>query len=619
MGLKSATTKLFKYKIAQFMCDYILAAGANTYVTIGRPLYWGDDATEFQSEVGDIDESKNYADDSRRNFIAMKKIEFADLALVVPRLDWRSGTVYDQYNDHIDMFSHDRKTIVGLVFANSNITIPGTVNVSTSTAVYGANTTFSSLVLVGDQITINSQTRTVSSITSDTLLSVSSAFTTTGNGNTMVILANNRVARNTAGLFSGNVDQGTLITVGEDTKEVVDVRSSRLLVTNTKFTYSYSGNATAITLTNKYPLYANNFYVRNSRDQVFKCLFTPKTTGGAYIASTIEPTIDIDGQLPEDPYIETGDFYKWKYLYTIPYGLKQKFFTRDWMPVITDASASAAAVDGRIDIIDIKNSGNQYFSLTGTGNTATYPILTIVGDGTGANVTAQVESGRIVEVNILNGGSGYTKANVIVSDSDQLGGTTNAANVATFDVVVGPQGGHASNPAKELGCYSFMICSELSGTENGKIPVSGTEWGGSFDFRQITLLRDPLYANGIPATSSVYRGSTKISVAAPASPFQTDETVFVGSTLLQANVTATVAAWDVSQNELLVINVDGDAQSLTGSAEIKGASSGAKSAILSVEDPEVNTFSGDILYIENRLPIIRNSSQSEQIRIVLSF
>lgn len=616
MGSKSSVTNLFKYKIAQFMCNSIIASDANTYVTIGRPLYWGPDATELQSEVSDIIGSKNYIDDSRRNFIAMKRVEFSDLALVVPRLDWISGIVYDQYNDHIDIFSHDRQTDIGLVFANSNFTIPGTVNVSTSTAVYGANTEFNSLVLVGDQITINNQTRTVSSITNNTFLSVSSAFTTTGNGNTMVILANNRVARNSAGVFSGNVDQGTIVTIGDNTKEVIEVRSSKLIITNTKFTYSYSGNASAITLMNKYPLFANNFYVRNSRDQVFKCLYTPRV-GASYVASTVEPTIDIDGQLPEDPYIETGDFYKWKYLYTIPYGLKQKFFTKDWMPVITDRSASEAAVDGRIDIIDITNSGNQYFSLTGTGNNSSYPILSVTGDGVGANVTAQVEFGRIVEVNILDGGSGYTKANVVVSaNSDQLGGNTNTANVATFDVVIGPQGGHAFNPAKELGCYSFMISTELSGTENNKVPVSGSEWGGAFDFRQITLLRDPEYANGVLATASVYRASTKVSVATPSSPFQTDETVFIGSTLSEATFTATVAAWDVSNNELLLIDIDG---SITSTSEIKGNSSGAKSAILSVEDPEVNVFSGDVLYIENRLPIIRNTSQSEQIRIVLSF
>lgn len=618
MSLKSNVTKLFKYEIAQFMCEFILASKANTYVTIGRPLYWGNDAVENQSEIGEVSSSKNYIDDSRRSYMAMKKIQFSDLALVVPRLDWKSGIIYDQYNDHIDMTSHDKQTNIGLVFANSALTIPGTVNVATTTTVVGSGTTFNSLVLIGDQITVNNQTRTVASIANDTTLTVSSAFTSAGNGNTIIILANNRVARNTAGLFSGNLDQGSIVTIGEDTREVVEIKSSRLVITNTKFSYSYSGNASAIALTNKYPLYANNFYVRNSRDQVFKCLFTPKDINGAYINSTQEPTIDIDGQLPEDPYIETGDFYKWKYLYTIPYGLKQKFFTKDWMPVIIDPSAAAAAEDGRIDIIDIKNSGNGYFSLTGSGNTATYPILSIVGDGTGANVTAQVEYGRIVEVNILDGGSGYTKANVIVSDSDQKGGTSNTANVATFDVVISPQGGHASNPIKELGCYSFMISTELIGTEEDKIPISGTQWGGTFDFRQITLLRDPLFANGVPASSSVYRTSTKLTVATPATPFQTDETVFIGSTLSSATFTAIVAAWDVSRNELLLIDVDGNIESLTGT-EIKGNSSGAKSAILTVEDPEVDIFSGDVLYIENRLPIIRNSSQSEQIRIVLSF
>jgi hypothetical protein len=116
----------------------------------------------------------------------------------------------------------------------------------------------------------------------------------------------------------------------------------------------------------------------------------------------------------------------------------------------------------------------------------------------------------------------------------------------------------------------------------------------------------------------VYRASTKVKVATPPSPFQTDETVFFGASLIGATVTATVAAWDVSNNELLLIDVDGDIDTIVGQ-EIKGATSGAKSAILEISDPEVNVYSGDLLYIENRLPVIRNDSQSEQIRIVFSF
>src|SRR5210317_1672509 len=292
----------------------------------------------------------------------------------------------------------------------------------------------------------------------------------------------NVVVANTA-VFTGNLTTGNIVQISTETKEIVAFINTDAVVVNSNVSTAYTGEA-MIRLSNTFPQFANNFYVRNSKDQVFKCLFN------ANVASTTEPTIDIDGQLPENPYILTADGYKWKYLYTIPYGLKQKFFTKNWMPVISDTAVTAGAENGRIDIINIEDGGTGYFLDNGeSGNSNSLSILTVTGDGQGANVTAKVESGVITDINILDGGSGYTNAVISISDPDQ----TASGNAANLHVIISPSGGHGSNPNRELGCFSLMTSVDLEGTESDTIPVGDAV--DPFDFRQITLLRDPLLAN----------------------------------------------------------------------------------------------------------------------------
>ncbi len=424
-----------------------------------------------------------------------------------------------------------------------------------------------------------------------------STLTGTANASANIIYANTAV-------FSGNLALGEIFTMNNETRQVVAVPNTTSRVVNANFTYAVT-DGTVVRLTDTYPQFANNFYCRNSKDQVFKCLLNNDDS-----PSTIEPTIDIDGQLPENPYILTSDGYKWKYLYTIPYGLKQKFFTDNWMPVVTDNAVVVGSVDGRLDILNITDGGTGYFLDNGElGNSNSLSIITITGDGTGAEVTAKVESGVITDVNILDGGSGYTYANVVVSDPDQLV----SGNAAVIVATISPPGGHGSNPLKELGCFSVMTSLTLSGTEGGKIPVGTDVY--PFDFRQITLLRDPLLANGAYANASVYRTTTKLTMTSTGgSNYLPDEVVYVGSSLEEADVTAVVVNWDPTVNELFVNNVRG-----TLTAQVTLVGSTATAAILGIEDPEIELFTGDTLYIENRAKIVRDADQTEQIRLVLSF
>ena len=530
---KAIITPLLKYEIVEIVKANVFPTYANTYVGIGRPTRWGSDDIETADEIEDVVYTTRYANQVVRDLIAIKKVAAADTALVVPRVDWVTGTTYDEYNDGVELFSHTDK------------------------------------------------------------LSVSGTANATGN----LIIANTAV-------WTGNISLGNTITLNAETRQVVGVNATHLVV-NTAFSYAVA-DGTVIRLDSTYPRFANTFYVRNSKDQVFKCLYS----GG--IPSTSEPQISIDGQLPENPYIVTADGYRWKYLYTIPYGMKQKFFTSTWMPVVSDNAVVAGSVDGRIDIVEIVDGGTGYFLDNGeSGNSASLAIVTVEGDGEGASMTAEISSGVIVGVNILDGGSGYTYATIIVSDPDQL----SSGNAANLQVSISPPGGHGFNPAKELGCYSIMTSVDLVGTETDTIPV-GTDVV-PFDFRQITLLRDPVLANGVFATGSVYRATTKLSLTDPGSSnYTNDETVYLGTSEEDATLTATVVNWDPNTNELFVNNLRGNV--VVGST-LTGVISAATATILGIEEPTLGLFTGDLLYIENRAKIVRDADQTEQIRLVLSF
>lgn len=69
-----------------------------------------------------------------------------------------------------------------------------------------------------------------------------------------------------------------------------------------------------------------------------------------------------------------------------------------------------------LDSIDILTSGNDYEDAT----------ITITGDGSGATATAKIVNKKITEINIVNRGSNYTHADVIISSNTGFGAVATA-------------------------------------------------------------------------------------------------------------------------------------------------------------------------------------------------
>lgn len=668
--MKALISPFFGKFVAEDVKDHF-SEHSNVYIGVGRSVDFGSSVTDVDPVVySTIDINSIY-----RNLIGLKKIQSSDMQLVVPRRDWVSGTVYDQYEDHVNIFGYIDINNVGTANANANTTLAGTVSVAASNVVVGSGTSFTNYIFAGDQIAVNLAVKTVVSVTNNDHLIVSSNFANTNTGGSIVLVKNNKtVIANSADFSARTV--GDVIRINTDDREIVAIRSSKVIALNSALTYSNS-NIAVYTVSNTYPFTANNFYVRNSRDQVFKCLFDNNDA-----SSTVEPTIDIDGQLPESPFILTGDGYKWKYLYTIPAGLKQKFFNSKWMPVLRDQAVVAGSVDGAIDVIEVLWGGSGHVS---GGNSNTARIISVTGtDGANANLMARVSNGVITSVTILAGGNNYTLGTVEVDDNDKLGtvtlpGSVNVsgaiitanlsenpyflANVFTNDIVTvnsesrnvvtvsatqlslnasvnnsatrqtavitrsdaefniqfSPHGGHGFDPFEELGCHTLMISTELIGNENSTIPVS--QVAQLFDFNQVSIVQDPLYrfANNTTryANTSNLRATTRLFVADPGvSNFVQDETVYVGSTIATATAVANVAHWDPGDNYLYINNITG---TFAVQDAIKGESSGISIPIIEIANSEIKAFSGTLLYTENRKNVVRLDNQIDQIKIILSF
>ena len=162
------------------------------------------------------------------------------------------------------------------------------------------------------------------------------------------------------------------------------------------------------------------------------------------------------------------------YTYSVPYGI---CYFDDPLDFAVDAVAGG--------------SGSFYSIL---------PYVKIEGDGTQnsnvyntalveAEATARINSNRVVtSIEMVDPGKDYTYATVTVEPLDPTksysssDGTT--ANSTIARAIMSPEGGHGSNPVKELGASNIMIFMELSSDESGEFPINN-------DYRQFALIANP--------------------------------------------------------------------------------------------------------------------------------
>jgi len=327
----------------------------------------------------------------------------------------------------------------------------------------------------------------------------------------------------------------------------------------------------------------DEFYVMTEDYNVYKCI---GNASGA--ASTTKPTGVSSSTF------ETADGYIWKYMYTVTTAKALKFLTNDYIPVQTLGTddgtdqwdVQSAAVDGSINFVKVTSGGSAYGSA---------PSVTISGDGTGATANATISGGAVTKVTITNPGSGYTYATASFS-----------AGAATAVPIISPKGGHGANAIEELGGKYIMLNVRLDGNESNTLSTAN-------EFRQVGIVRDPYtYGTTTRAIATSYRQTFKYTLTGVSGgPFTLDEVVTSGSN------TASVVEWD-NTNSILYVTQPLNKNFASG-ASVSGGSSGATGTISAIETPGLQAYSGDIIYVENRVPISRASDQIEDVKLIIQF
>jgi hypothetical protein len=276
------------------------------------------------------------------------------------------------------------------------------------------------------------------------------------------------------------------------------------------------------------------------------------------------------------------------------------------------------------------------------------PRLDVYSNGTVAPVFVPVvDSGskQIVGATISNRGQKATFVSITVPRP--FVGTPASSILPTLRPVLSPTNGLGKDPEKDLGAFYVMISTQLK-YEDGQDVESETSQAHLADFpvkndyRQIGILQNA-YINDnsnplVLATANTLRATKRIRVEFASEStlgqiqgdpgFKSDEeiSVYEGNTLVGQIRAIDFKFFDrdaeltTYQGEITFVQTPETRYTpVAVNQTLIGQTSNAQATVREVHPEEVKKFNGDILYIENRRPVIRSVDQIEDIKTIIEF
>jgi hypothetical protein len=409
-------------------------------------------------------------------------------------------------------------------------------------------------------------------------------------------------------------------------------------------------------ITNSLRLYDANYYVINSDYRVYICIdngssgLNPKGN-----SSQIEPTFtDLEPA-------KSSDGYTWKYLYTVSPSDIIKFDSTEYITLPNDWSSST---DAQISAIRLNGDSsvntNQikkvYIQNQGEGYPSGLFSYDLVGDGSGGSVSVTVDSSsKISDVVITSGGKDYTYALV------DLGTTSNPGVYAELIPIIPPSKGHGFDIYKELGADKVLVYARFDDSTKD-FPIDSK-------FAQVGIIKNPTIYDSTGIGTTVYTQSEFSSVYAMRFDGSVGGSPLVGDKIRQSVTNGTAYGYVISydsdtkvlkyiqdrslyyggggysshtdfvgmssffdsNNTILPFESGKSVTNNQGFTATVGSFTGITTTIsnrivnLGVQfvnglaNPEINSKSGDIIYIDNRPLVQRNSRQKEDVKIILEF
>jgi hypothetical protein len=252
------------------------------------------------------------------------------------------------------------------------------------------------------------------------------------------------------------------------------------------------------------------------------------------------------------------------------------------------ANTELLTPDGRIMAYPVISGGYGYGS--------DFPI-TITGDGTGAAATAHVYNGAIKKIEVTNYGLGYRWCKVAF---DQGSGTGAVARG-----VMAPYGGHGKDPITGMFAKTLMFYSNVSKDTNQGFVVNN-------DFRQLGIIKNPrqfgAYGN---LASSLASACYVVTAFIDTTNFTQDMAVNLGSST--GPLFRIVA---LTTTGCLLQSLD-NAVPVVGNVFLNAA--GNTFSASGVTPPNADKYSGHMLFIDNKVAFTPTADQNVTLRTVIHF
>ena len=369
-----------KTSLLEALYNEVVSNTNSYYYFIGRPVEWPTDDPE---SVPSPEDTMSFENEVRNEMVFFKKISPGDLAYTIDRYDWAPNTVFDMYDDRLGR----TVAVAGCVGGSgvNRLVITTTPWISEGAVNVGDVLEFDERVYVviggvdGDDVG-----------TDLNLASIPPTHTSGVQQNGEALLR-----------FEGyDLFNPSIIEIGMLVKapgvapgaRVVGVEGDTVTLSSANVS-QVNGVAefVIVSSTLKDNLQDSKFYCITSDYNVYKCL---DNNGGS-------PSIVKPFSTTHEP-ISLSDGYVWKYMYTIPRYLVNKFLTPVEAPVTT-ALKNQYYSRGSIAQVNIVNRGSGYGPET---------QLEVVGDG-----HIDGNTYKILGCDVLFPGSGYSASPLITVEA----------------------------------------------------------------------------------------------------------------------------------------------------------------------------------------------------------
>jgi hypothetical protein len=147
------------------------------------------------------------------------------------------------------------------------------------------------------------------------------------------------------------------------------------------------------------------------------------------------------------------------------------------------------------------------------------------------------------------------------------------------------------------------------------------------DFRRIGVVRDPFnYGTTVICSADTRQALKNVTFSGTPTGFVNDEVITGGT----SGAKGIVVDFDATTKILKYIQTEWTGVKTTAGAtqkdlvafaasEIITGAGGATATVATVNNPEIEYYSGDSIYVENRAPITRASDQTENIKLIIEF